>query len=307
MNDFKRILVTGGAGFIGSHLVERLAKSRYEVTTLDNFSTGKLGNIQDSITTNRARFVVGDILDSGIIEKCVDKTDAVFHLAAVTSVPWSVENPVLTFKTNAEGTVRLLNACAKAKVRKFVFISSCAVYGEPRYLPIDEKHFTRPISPYAVSKLKAEGHCADFREKDGMKTVTLRLFNVYGPRQASNEYSGVITKFIERARQRLPLVVYGDGTQTRDFVHVYDVAHVLVRVLEDENSENQVFNIGFGRPVSVNELAKNVLNLAGVDSGIAYEKSRTGDLKHSLADISKARKLLGYDPKVRLEDGLRTV
>jgi UDP-glucose 4-epimerase len=172
---------------------------------------------------------------------------------------------------------------------------------------VKEDDPTCPISPYAASKLQGERHCVNLHEKNGLKTVILRLFNVYGPRQVANEYSGVISKFLERVRQGLPLVIYGDGTQTRDFVHVWDVVTAIVRALEDRNAEGQVLNVGFGRPVSVNELGKSVMDLAGLNVGIVYEKPRKGDLQHSFADVSKAKTLLKYNPTVRLAEGLRTV
>jgi UDP-glucose 4-epimerase len=172
---------------------------------------------------------------------------------------------------------------------------------------VKESYVTRPVSPYAISKLQAERRCVDFQEKKLLKTVILRLFNVYGPRQAASEYAGVITSFVDRARRGLPLVVYGDGTQTRDFIHVRDVVDAFLRVLEVKKAEGRVFNIGSGKPVSVNELAKKVLELADADLPIVYKKPREGDLKHMFADVSKAIRLLGYGAKVPLEDGLRTV
>jgi UDP-glucose 4-epimerase len=307
MAKLMKVLVTGGAGFIGSHVVEGLVGAGCRVTVLDNLSTGKLGNIDESLKTRQARFVEGDVTDSKVVRKCVDRVDAVVHLAGVSSVPVSVENPALTYKTNVEGTLNLLNSCVRAKVGKFVFASSCAVYGEPRSLPVKESYGTHPVSPYATSKLQAERLCADFQERKGLKTVILRLFNVYGPRQAVSEYAGVITSFVDRARRGLPLVVYGDGTQTRDFVHVRDVVEAFLRVLEEKKAEGQVFNVGYGKAVSVNELAKKVLELANLEFPIVYKKPREGDLKHMFADVSKANRLLGFGAKVRLDDGLRTV
>jgi UDP-glucose 4-epimerase len=307
MVDREKVLVTGGAGFVGSHVVEGLVSAGCRVTVLDNLSTGKLGNIDESLRTGGARFVEGDVLDLKVVEECVEGVDAVIHLAGVASVPLSVENPALTYKTNVNGTLNLLNSCVRAKVGRFVFASSCAVYGEPRRLPVKESYVTRPVSPYAISKVQAERRCVDFQEKKVLKTVILRLFNVYGPRQAATEYAGVITSFVDRVRRGLPLVVYGDGTQTRDFIHVRDVVDAFLRVLEVKKAEGRVFNVGSGKRVSVNELAKNVLELAGLDLPIVYKKPREGDLKHMFADVSKAIRLLGYGAKVTLEDGLRTV
>lgn len=307
MVDRKRVLVTGGAGFVGSHVVEGLVSAGLKVTVLDNLSTGKLGNIDEFLQKGGASFVEGDVTDQKVVEECVDGVDAVIHLAAIASVPLSVENPALTYRTNAGGTLNLLNSCVRAKVSRFVYASSCAVYGEPRRLPVKETYVTRPVSPYAISKLQAERHCVDFQERKLLKTVILRMFNVYGPRQAATEYAGVVTSFVDRARRGLPLVVYGDGAQTRDFIHVRDVVEAFLRVLEHRKAVGRVFNVGSGKRVSVNELAKQVLELADLDLPIVYKKQREGDLRHMFADVSKAIRLLGYGAKVTLEDGLRTV
>ena len=301
------VLVTGGAGFIGSHVVDRLVNSDYGVRVIDNLSTGNLSNIENHIDSGRVDFVKGDIRDAQFVKNCVRNVSAVVHLAAITSVPFSVENPDLTYDTNVAGTVNLLISCAEQKVGKFVFISSCAVYGEPTYLPVDEKHLTEPISPYAESKLAAERFCLGFHEKLLLKSVVLRLFNVYGPRQGINDYSGVLTRFIDRGKQGLPLVVYGDGSQTRDFVNVCDVVEAVLSAMENKVAEGEVFNIGFGKAISIRDLAEAVSELAGLNLEIIYENPRLGDIKHSYAAISKAEKLLGYRPKVSLRDGLRTL
>lgn len=307
MCNCERVLVTGGAGFIGSHIVEKLLKTGHEVTIIDNLSTGGLNNIHDCFSNENVRFVTGDIRDPETVRKCAGEVDGVIHLAAIVSVPFSIENPTLTYETNAAGTLNLLDSCLDGGAEKFVFASSCSLYGEAEHLPIGESHSTRPVSPYATSKLEAERHCIDFYEESGLDTTILRLFNVYGPRQTFNQYSGVIAKFVRRANQSLPLIVHGDGTQTRDFVHVYDVADAFLRALEDPKAEGHAFNIGSGTPTSINELAETVLHTAGKDLQILHEKSRDGDLKHSYADVSKAQNLLGYNPKVRLAEGLRTL
>jgi UDP-glucose 4-epimerase len=299
-----KVLVTGGAGFIGSHIVDNLVSSGYSVRVIDNLSTGKLTNINQHLGKGAIDFVKGDIRDFELVRKCAHDVDAVVHLAAITSVPFSVKQPQLTYETNVTGTLNLLNSCGEAKVNKFVFISSCAVYGEPEYLPVDELHSTNPISPYAESKLVGEQHCLTFHKKHLLKSVILRLFNVYGPRQGVNDYSGVITKFIDRSKQKMPLIIYGDGSQNRDFVNVHDVVEAVLKVLENEAAEGEIFNIGFGAPTSVNELAKYVLDLAGLDLEISYEKPRAGDIENTFADISKAEKLLGYTPAFSLQNGL---
>jgi len=303
----KRVLVTGGAGFIGSHIVDRLVSSDRQVRVIDNLSTGKLANISQHVEKGAVDFVKGDIKDFELAKKCVSDVDAVVHLAAIISVPFSVKHPEATYETNVVGTLNLLNACAEAKVSKFVFISSCAVYGEPEYLPVDETHPTNPISPYAESKLLGERHCLDFHKKRLLMSVVLRLFNVYGPRQGVNDYSGVITKFIDRSKRKMPLIIYGDGSQTRDFVNVHDVVEAVLKALETEKAEGETFNIGFGVATSVNKLAQHILDLAGLNLGISYEQSRAGDIKETYADISKAEKLLGYKPAVSLHNGLRAL
>jgi len=307
MLESKKVLVTGGAGFIGSHVVDRLANGGYYVRVIDNLSTGKLVNINQHLEKDTVDFVKGNIRDFELVRQCVQDVDAVIHLAAMTSVPLSIKQPKMTYETNVTGTLNLLNACAETKVNTFVFISSCAVYGEPKYLPVDELHPTNPISPYAESKLLSERHCLDFHKKRLPKSVVLRLFNVYGPRQGVNDYSGVITKFIDRSKQKMPLIIYGDGSQTRDFVNVHDVVEAVLKALENEEAEGEVFNIGFGAATSVNELAKHILDLADLNLEISYEKPRAGDITNTFADVSKAGKLLGYKPTFSLQNGLRAL
>lgn len=307
MDERARVLVTGGAGFIGSHLVDRLTSYGYRLTIMDNLSVGKLGNIEGQLSDGRVRFVKGDIRDVELVRSCVQDADVVVHLAAVISVPFSFENPSLTFDINVNGTLNLLNACARAGVKRFVFVSSCAVYGDPRYLPVDEIHPTSPLSPYATSKLEGEEGCVNLLEQYGLSIAILRLFNVYGPRQGLNAYSGVITRFLDQARRHTPLVIFGDGSQTRDFVHVWDVAEAILKALETTSAEGEVFNIGFGRATSVNTLAKSVIDLTGADKGVIYEKARIGDVKSSFADISKAEKQLNFKPSVPLDKGLRSL
>src|SRR3989304_4990374 len=303
----ENVLVTGGAGFIGSHIVDRLVDCGYGVRVVDNLSTGKRSNIEDHLRRGRIDFVRGDIKDAEFVRKCIRDVGAVVHLAAVTSVPFSVSNPDFTYDANVAGTLDFLISCVEEKVGKFVFFSSCAVYGEPECLPVNEKSSMSPISPYAESKLVAEHFCLGFHERRLLKSIVLRLFNVYGPRQRVNDYSGVITRFIDRSRQGLPLIIYGDGSQTRDFVHVSDVVEAVLSSLKNKDAEGEVFNIGSGAPPSVLELAKAVLELTGLNLEILYDKPRLGDIKHSYADISKVEKLLGYGPKLSLREGLRTL
>ncbi len=302
-----KVLVTGGAGFIGSHMVDRLVNDGYDVRIIDDLSTGRIDNIQSLLSAGMVDFVKGDIRDASLVTKNVDDIDVVVHFAAVTSVPFSVKNPELTFDVNLLGTLNLIRACAQRDVGRFVFVSSCAVCGDPTSLPVREEHQTNPISPYAESKLIAERYCLGFQQRQLLRSVVLRFFNVYGPRQGMNDYSGVITRFIDRVRQKEPLSIYGDGSQTRDFVSVHDVVEAVLASMKSSDSEGEVFNVGSGKPTSINELAKTILELAGVDLEIQYEKARAGDIKDSYADISKAKKFLGYEPKVSLKDGLRVL
>jgi UDP-glucose 4-epimerase len=300
-------LVTGGAGFIGSHVVDRLVESGYDVRVLDNLSTGKLNNLKSHLEGARISLIEGDVRDVKLVKKIVRDVDAVIHLAAVTSVPFSIKNPDLTYEVNVCGTINMLAACARQKVGKFVFMSSCAVYGEPQAVPVTEKHPTEPISPYAESKLVGEKYCLGFHENALLRSVVLRLFNVYGVRQIMNDYCGVITRFIHRGERGLPLVVYGDGNQSRDFVNVSDVADVVLSAVESQNAEGEILNVGFGKPTSIDDLANAVSESLGLKLKILHEEPRLGDIKQSYADISKAQRLLGYEPKVALKDGLRSL
>jgi UDP-glucose 4-epimerase len=302
-----RVLVTGGAGFIGSHLIDRIVDEGYDVSVIDNLYSGKLENIERHIKRGKVDFLEGDIRDTSLVKKSLIGVDAVFHLAALISVPFSVSNPELTFDVNLAGTTNLLNACSEKNVDKFIFVSSCAVFGDTKILPVNENATTAPISPYAESKLLAERDCLSFQQRGLLQSVVLRFFNVYGPRQGMNDYSGVITRFINRAKQKQSLTIYGDGSQTRDFVNVNDIVQALYACLKSSSANGELFNIGSGKPTSITELAKTVLELTGQNLEICYELARAGDIKDSYADISKAKRLLNYEPKVTLRDGLRAL
>jgi UDP-glucose 4-epimerase len=296
--------VTGGAGFIGSHVVDQLVDEGYSVRVVDNLRTGNLANICRHVDQGLVDFVKADVLDRDVVSKVVHDVETVVHLAAIVSVPFSLENPRLTYEVNVEGTRGLLESCVRSGGNKFIFASSSSVYGAPRYLPIDEVHPTCPISPYAASKLEGEGCCSEFDSGSDLDMFAFRLFNVYGSRQVSGDYSGVITKFMENAEKNAPLVIYGDGWQTRDFVHVTDVADAVLKVMQDDYVGG-TFNIGYGKAVSVNDLAKTVLNLSARDCGIVHDAPRNGDILHSIADVSKAQRTFGYEPKMGLEEGLQ--
>ena len=287
-----RILITGSSGLIGGCVFEKL-RGRYEVLGLD---------LKPSPYTT----IVGDIRDYCLVEKVVSNVDIVVHCAAQTSVARSVEDPLFDAENNVVGTLNLLEATRKSKrLKRFVYISSAAVYGFPEYIPIDEDHPCRPVSPYGVSKLAGELYTRVFHELYRVPTVCIRPFNVYGRNQDPNSsYSGVISKFLERISKGLPLVIYGDGEQTRDFIHVSDVADMIVMAVECEEALGEVFNCGTGREVSINELAKMMLAISGNNFEVEYSDGRPGDIRRSCADIRKVEKILGFKPKKSLKEGL---
>jgi nucleoside-diphosphate-sugar epimerase len=301
-----KVLVTGGAGFIGSHVVDKLMLDGHDVVVLDNLFSGNMKNIEHHMNEARFRFVKGDIRQALTVEKAIEGVDAVIHEAAIVSVPLSIENPVLTNEVNVKGTLNLLEASIKAKIKRFVYVSSCAVYGDISKLPINEDAPVRPLSPYASSKLTAEEHCTGFFEDHGLETVRLRYFNVYGPRQAANEYAGVMVKFLERIRRDKPPVIFGDGEQTRDFVYVSDVVEATLLALNRDGVAGNLFNIGTGEVVTINKLCRIFLELTGKKHlKPIFKDAKPGEVRHSQADITNATKLLGYRHKVPLKSGVR--
>jgi UDP-glucose 4-epimerase len=301
---YNRVLVTGGAGFIGSHLVDELVRHGFLVSVLDNLSTGKASNLNGAVETGKVNLVKGDIRNKGDIKDAMRGVDAVFHLAAISSVPFSEENPKVVREVNVGGTSNLLEACLSRDVSRFIYVSSCAVYGNPEYLPVDEKHPLHPISVYAKSKLEAEKVCMEFHKVYRLKTTIMRPFNVYGPRQRKDQYAGVIALFIERLLEKKPPLIFGDGLQTRDFIHVSDVIKALVLALERDVSVGQVFNVASGVPTSINDLARLAIELSGVESfEPAYVEERKGDIRDIYADISNVSSFLGLKPQVSLGDG----
>jgi nucleoside-diphosphate-sugar epimerase len=301
-----RVMVTGGAGFIGSHLVEALSR-RHSVVVLDNFSTGKLRNLS-AVKSSSVRIVRGDIGDRRMVARVLRGARTVFHQAARVGVTPSVANPILTNDVNVNGTLNLLKAAVKNHVERFIFASSASVYAERPALPKREDMVPEPISPYGVSKLAAENYCKTFYKTYGLETVSLRYFNVYGPRQTIGPYSGVITTFTDRIKKGKQPIVFGDGSQIRDFTFVSDVVQANLLAMENDAAAGEIFNIGTGIPTSINTLAKTILRLCGRPRlGISRQEKRPGEVVHSLGDISRARRVLGYRPKVRLDDGLRLV
>jgi UDP-glucose 4-epimerase len=306
MYDYSKVLVTGGAGFIGSHIVDRLLAEGIEVIVLDNLLTGHLENVKQHIGKENFRFVHGDIRDSCLIREVVRDVDAVIHQAALVSVPESIKDPIATNDVNVNGTLNLLRASLDSNVKRFVYASSCAVYGDARSLPVKEVSLSRPTSPYGVSKLAAENYVRVFYEAFGLETVCLRYFNVYGSRQTYSDYSGVITQFINRLTNNLQLAIFGDGEQTRDFVHVQDVVEANILALKNREGAEEPLNIGTGVATTINQLASVLLEITNkTHLKLMHSKPRKGDIKHSVADISKAGKTLYYSPKVALKEGLK--
>lgn len=298
----KRVAITGGAGFIGSNLADELATNN-SVIIIDDLSTGKKENIASLIEKDNVQFVQGSILDLGLLQECFRGVDFVFHLAALPSVPRSLKDPQATNAVNITGTLNVLLAARDNKVKKVIYSSSSSVYGDTHILPKNEDLLPCPESSYAVTKLCAEYYCQVFQKVYRLNTVCLRYFNVYGPRQnPSSEYAAVIPRFISRTLQGKPPIIFGDGEQTRDFTIVGDA--VAATILAADSDAIGIFNVGTGNRVTINELAELVLKLTGKDLEPVHQEPRPGDIRHSLADISKA-KAFNYNPEHSLESGLK--
>lgn len=277
-----KVLITGGAGFIGHNLAVYLSKRGFDVTALDNMERAS-GAATAKLIESGVKVITADVRDFDNY----DGFDVVVHAAAYVSVEESVADPLKYIHNNAYGTSKVAYECAKRGI-KMIYLSSAAVYGEPKRLPIDEEHPREPISPYGLSKLMGELVLSNFRKAYGLGFVTLRLFNVYGPGQNPN-YAGVITNFIERAMRGEPLVIYGDGEQTRDFIFVEDVARVIEAFIEEGAFDGEAYNVGTGVPTKIIELAHIIRSLVGRDVGLVFMPSRPGDIRHSFADVSKLR------------------
>jgi UDP-glucose 4-epimerase len=298
----EKVIVTGGAGFIGSHLAEELARRGYQVTILDDLSTGEMENIKELLKKGSVQFIQDSITNFSLLKELFQGAIYVFHQAALPSVPRSVKDPLAANEVNITGTLNVLLAARDNKVRKVVYASSSSVYGDTPTLPKKEDMVPHPQSPYAVSKLAGEHYCRVFQEVYGLATACLRYFNVYGPRQnPDSQYAAVIPRFIRWASEGSPLIIFGDGEQTRDFTFIADA--VEANILAAEGNASGVFNIGRGKSIAINELAQLVIKLTGNNVEAVHQEPREGDIRHSLADISKA-KTLGYEPRYNLEEGL---
>ncbi|MFZ2640865.1 MAG: SDR family oxidoreductase [Verrucomicrobiia bacterium] len=298
-------LVTGGAGFIGGHLAERLVRDGKSVRILDNFSSGREANLRP--WGDRAEIIRDDIRDRAAVARAMAGVRVVFHLAAMPSVPKSVADPLTSHDVNVNGTLNVLLAARDAHVQRLVFTSSSAVYGDSPTLPKREDMTPTPISPYGLHKLIGEQYCALFTRTYGLQTLCLRYFNVYGPRQdPQSEYAAAIPKFITTLLAGRPPTVFGDGLQTRDFTYVANIVDAnLAAASAASEAVGQTFNIAGGRRISVNELITTINSILGTAITPAYAPPRPGDVLHSLADITKAHRLLDGTPRVELTEGLR--
>lgn len=298
-----RWLVTGGAGFIGSHLVESLIAHGHSVRVLDSFSTGRWENL--AAVQDQIEVIEGDIRDPQVVERAMDGVEIVAHLAAIVSVQASLESPRETMDVNVEGTLNLLEAAHQAKARRFLFASSAAVYGDHPELPLQEDFPLHPLSPYAASKAAGEALCQAYQAAYGLPTVALRFFNVYGPRQDPHSpYSGVISIFVGRMRQGLPPVIYGDGLQTRDFVCVDDVVVALLRAGERNGAAGAVLNIARGEGTSIIQLIARLNQVLGTRLEPVFGPPRVGEVRRSVGDPRRAEAILGWQPSVGLTEGL---
>lgn len=296
-------LVTGGAGFIGSHLVEELVARGAAVRVLDNFSTGKRENLEEWL--DEIELVEGSVENEQICKRAVQGVEYVLHQAALCSVPRSVENPVATNATNVNGTLNLLWACKEIGLRRFVCAGSSSAYGDSEVLPKVETMTPKPCSPYAVSKLVQELYCMVFHRLYGLKTVVLRYFNVYGSRQdADSPYAAVVPSFVQALIRGGRARIYGDGEQSRDFTYVKDCVQANLLACQAAGAVGQVLNIASGRRTVINSLHKVIAGLLDREDRPKHEAPRAGDVRHSLADISKAKELLGYEPRYTIDQGL---
>ena len=299
-----RYLVTGGAGFIGSNIVDELVRRGHNVTVLDDLSSGKEKNLQ--AVRQNIQLHVGSITELEAVQKAVEGADYVIHLAARTSVPRSVKDPIESNRINIDGTLNVLVAARDAKVKRLVYAASSSAYGETPVLPKVETMVPAPISPYGVTKYVGELYAQVFGRVYGLENVCVRYFNVFGPRQdPTSQYSGVLSRFMLAVLQSEPPLIYGDGEQSRDFTFVANVVDETLRACEAEGASGKVFNGGTGLRITLNQVLKQMQKITGHTISAKYDPPRNGDIRDSQADISLARKILGYQPQVGFEEGLQ--
>lgn len=302
----KRILVTGGAGFIGSNLIDRLLKLRFEVVCLDNLITGSRANIEEFENNRNFEFVEGDILDSQLLNRISSNCQLISHQAALGSVPRSIKDPILSNRINVEGTLNVFKAAVDNKIERVVYAASSSTYGDSQTLPKREDAIGKPLSPYAVTKYVNELYAEVFHRVYGLNTVGLRYFNVFGPKQnPSGPYAAVIPIFIQKVLNQEPPVINGDGENTRDFTFVENAIDANIKAINAHDvALNKVYNVACGERTSLNELLDLINNICSSKIVAGHGPERGGDVKHSLADISRAQKMLSYEAKISLKKGL---
>src|ERR1700729_1971386 len=299
-----RYVVTGGAGFIGSNTVDELVRRGHSVVVLDDLSSGKEDNLAE--IRNKITFMKGSITDIEVVRKAMHEAEFVLHLAARTSVPRSVKDPIETNRINIDGTLNVLVAARDAKVRRFVFAASSSAYGETPTLPKVETMQPRPISPYGVTKYVGEMYAQVFGRVYGLENACLRYFNVFGPRQdPTSQYSGVLSRFMLAVIEGQAPVIYGDGEQSRDFTYVENIVDETLRACEAPEASGLVFNGGTGARITLNQVLKMLSRITGQTIQAKYDVARNGDIRDSQAAVSLARKILGYEPRVQFEEGLK--
>ncbi|MBL7999472.1 MAG: SDR family oxidoreductase [Candidatus Kapabacteria bacterium] len=300
----KKVLITGGGGFIGSHIVDEAVRRGCEVNVLDNFSTGRRQNLQH--LTEKINLIEGDLRSYHTVHEAVRGCDVIFHVGALPSVPRSVRDPITSNDVNVNGTLNILNAAKDCGVPRIVQASSSSVYGANPALPKVETMIPQPKSPYAVSKLTMEYYGSVFHQLYGLQVVSLRYFNVFGPRQDPNsQYSAVIPKFIKAIMDGTPITIHGDGRQSRDFTYVQNVVHANMQAAMTEGAGGEAYNVGLNFQVSLNEMLNLLFEMCGRSTKVIYSEDRIGDVKHSRADNTKIIERLGFTPQVSFEEGLR--
>jgi len=298
-----RFLVTGGAGFIGSNIVKKLVEKGYSVKVLDNFATGQRSNLEPFLKD--IELIEGDIRDFWTVAKATKGIDYILHQAALPSIPRSIDNPLTTTEVNINGTLNILEAARFNEVQRIVYASSSSVYGDSPVMPKEESMKPMPKSPYAITKLAGEEYCMNFYQLYGLETVALRYFNVFGPRQNPfSQYSAVIPKFINLLKSNQKPTIWGDGETSRDFTYIDNVVDANILACEKKADTGNVINVACNKAYTLNELAEKLNKIIGTDIPPSHGPDKIGDIKHSLADISKAREILNYEPEIDFDEGL---
>jgi len=302
----KTVLVTGASGFIGSHLVDQLLEKGYIVIGIDNMRTGRIENLADAKKTGQFRLLTEDIREDNLANQIEEDIDVIYHLAAISSVKMSIEDPLMVNDVNVRGTLNILEIARKLDVDRFIFSSSAAIYGDPKEMPVKEDFSFKPLSPYASSKIAGEMYVNAYSMSYGIDSSILRYFNVYGPRQAYSEYSGVISIFINQALLGNPIIIDGDGEQTRSFVHVSDVARATILAGEKQTAIGSTMNISGPELISIKQIAQIVsAQIRDTKTEIVHGPPRIGDVKDSIGSIERAQRLLGFTPEIPLKRGLQ--